>query len=315
MKPDLLSSAILASALLLACNKEEVPEPQQPEAEKYSVTFRVGNLDQYIEDLPDKLTEQLGQDDNYINFIDFFIYDAEGELTRSSQQEDWTVEFPPEFGYLYGEAHFWLEPGNYKLVVFGTEKDQKYLDSTAYSTAYLALNYENAIGDIFYKEVPFTVTGAELIDTVRLDRIVGQVEFHLTERLDPIVKHMSFYMETVDKFPFDPDNNHRISWTYADLIEGEFKPYLTENFLWRATILPDRSGKFDTKTILTVDGPKSFIVEQRSLKGVFAYPNKKTVIRGSLWNNKPLQNFYIEADSTYGETIYIDADDLEWTYL
>lgn len=308
MKQNLLLTGALLLGSVAGCSDEDPPQPELSNNEIYPVSFTVGNLSQIIEDYPERQPEApVKTEDDFINFIDFFVYDSEGELAAIRQQDQYVIGEIDHFG----DAHFLLPKGDFKLIVVGSQYDMKYTDSTKYSTTYMVSAYRT--GDIFYKELDFKVTGEEIIESVKVERIVGMLEFQLTETPTDLVAGLYFIYRTVVGFPFDKDRPCEYTWTDMPQISGQLIPWQSSLLVFRGLVLPDRSGKFDTEPILTVHQARANAYD-KYLKGVIVQPNKKTIVTGSLVNSNLYHNFYVDADSVYGDTTYINTDDLEITY-
>lgn len=306
MKQNLTLAAIFI-LLFSACEKEDQADPVSDEI--FPVSFIVTNVNQTVVDYPPFTKAAPKTEDEFINHLWFFVYTSDGNLSWYTYQDQWIVMENDAFG----DVHLDLPKGDFKLVVFGAKNHLSFPDSLSYSTAYLRHHRPWEAGDIFYKELPFTVTGEEIVGPVKIERISSLVEFNMMETATDLELSYDLLCRTVIRFPFDKNGTYEYDWFMLPLVEGQFESWKQRNIVFRSIILPPRGDSFDLLAYLNTYGPRAH-TDEFKLEGIYVYPNKKTIVTGSLLNNKAYQNFYVDVDSTYADTTYIHTDDITRVY-
>ncbi|HYH55028.1 MAG TPA: hypothetical protein VD772_00365 [Anseongella sp.] len=313
MKLIFLSCLVLLSVLLVRCEKE----PASPLAEEqlYDVHFTVKGFTVEDVEMQNAQPENTGPAGSYLTDIDFFLYDDAGDLLSLTKQDDRIPAGNPNV-CCYGENHYRLAEGNYKLIVVGSFGNLRYLDSANYATARLAPVMVAPGGvvvpeikDIFYKELDFVVDADEIVDTLEIERLVGQLEVRLQETTDDLWRDARMTYLNVVEFPFSKDRNPKTERLILPLVSGQVEPWKNIELVFRGYVLPDKSGSFVTEPYIEVFGPGLNILFDHTFEDVVVNPNRKVIVSGTLTGYSNQQNFYVLADSAFADTTYMEVNE------
>lgn len=236
---------------------------------------------------------------DYLNLLEYFIYDETGQLVRHISQDKSFVS-PSPISY-YGETALQLKKGNYKIVVIGTLTPLKFGNTKQFSTAYLSPSIY--VEDIFFKVVDFTVTGdADKLETISIERIVASLEVNETESVTDLwgeVPQISY--ETVARYPFDASKKCTYTNGFLSLVSGELALWKTVTFISTGYVLPDRSDHFNPNVYITIPGQGFNQVASKNFDDLVIKPNRKLTLTGTLTGKYQNQHVDIVADSAWLE--------------
>jgi len=237
---------------------------------------------------------------DYLNLLEYFIYDKTGELVERISQ-DRSIESPSPI-YYYGETSLQLKKGDYKMVVVGTLAPLNFGNTKQFSTAYLSPPF--FVDDIFFKVVDFTVTGdADKLETISIERIVARLEVNETESVTDLwgeVPQISY--ETVKRYPFDASKKCTYTNGFLSLVSGQLAIWRTVNFVSTGYVLPDRSNHFNPKVYISIPGLGFNQIATKAFDDLVIKPNRKLTLTGTLTGKYQNQHVDIVADSAWAET-------------
>lgn len=241
---------------------------------------------------------------DYLNLLDYFIYDESGKLVAQLSQ-DKSFFSPSPISY-YGEAAFALPKGNYKMAVVGAVSEITFGDSTQFSTAYLAPSY--VVEDIFFKLIDFNVTGDQDIEeSIKLERIVGSIEIEEKESVtDRWGGRPQVTFKTVTRYPFDKNQKATTDYLLLPFVSGELTLWKTTTFISKGFMLPDRSGNFNPHINIMIPGERMNQIANKSFDNIIIRPNRKVTLQGSLTGLYQNQHTTITADSSWSDHDIID---------
>jgi hypothetical protein len=288
---------VVLTSCFLSCTKSSTsPESPSDNGEfvvndnhLHAVTF---SLDGFEIDYGKRMSSKEMAAKDYLKFLFYEVFDSSGNFLKRIDQEIY------KDSTTFGKISDSLRSGKYTIVVAGTN-DTNYIRHS--------YRFESVLEwfpqDVFYKKIELLVAGQDTtINNLRLDRISGKLEIRLKPEVVPAnVKYADVFIDSIAPF-FDLLNGTLSgrNGTYG----AALNPAVNYN--------PDLNMAFycygsDNKmrVILRAYDEKEQIVVRKVIENVQVFANKKTILKGSLFDSEPIGNTVlpITVDPDYAETI------------
>lgn len=289
----------------VACSKsssspQTEPKPESPvnqaEAKLYPVNLRVGDL----EVSTGRMSSKEMPVKEYLRYIFYGAYDSTGKLASKIVQDYVYGGFPDDLGVLKDS----LPAGNYTVEIAGSNYPCYGGDG---DSSINSLSLSPGYYEIFHKKFSISVGERDTATTtVKLSRITGELDLQLTDTLPAIVKYINVTVENMP-YKFYPATN------LFDFYEAQ---NFTSNY-HQDNNLVSQSYFFGSNlphriSITAEDGgsPVTRVLYRKIIDNIYVYPNKKTVLRGSLSSSSttpdPNSAISVTIDPDYEETITQD---------
>ncbi len=243
------------------------------QARKYAVQFNIGDVD-----APDtRVAAKEMPIRNYLWYLYYAAYDSNGYQVSKIIQDSLNRDYMgPEFGVVKDS----LAPGNYTVVVVGERYNQiKIKNDSLLSTLNLAGNQDYQ-DYVFLKKYPIHVGNADTtIKAIKLEPITGQLEVLMT---DSNRTEMPEGTISIDSVP-----SKYVALTAATSLFGtnSFTSYFNLYSSWTVDYGILGSNASHTVTITLHDSNGNTTLE-RTIKDVYVYPGRKTILRGKLFGSQ-----------------------------
>jgi hypothetical protein len=268
------------------------PPSSSTNVKLYPVKFNIGSVEVKNGRYANK--EMSAKD--YLHFMFYAAYDSTGHLVSKIVQDSTAASVVgPEFGILRDS----LPAGTYTVIIAGAVgRPYEGSSDTTLNSLYFTTNSD----DVFYKKFALRVNEKDTAtSTVRLSRITGQLQLNLKDTLPPEVKEVRI---VIDSFPltYHPQNDMP-GMPSNNLFGFNNNPNSNLSLTAGAGFFGSTFSHIVTITALGHDGQ---VLRAKTVKNVYVYPNRKTVLTGALYTSAEVDStsaISVTIDTDYGETI------------
>lgn len=283
MKDTLLSLACAFALLFTACSKEELASPE--EEEQYAVAFSVNSLSHDMVPMASLKPGPLIAAANSgaalpagIDFLNYVVYNENGYRIADEVFQRGSTDF--------GRIKDFYTRGKYKVLVFG-RRHQVYGAPMQYNEWGYFYNYELS-DEVYFNQFDLEISDTDIEQDIELKRKVGKVEIEITGPVPQNVLLISYSITGVSEY-FSPKTNR-----------GDNTSSITRSYYLDTNRPPEErigKGAFDFFFFLDEDEDAKAtismtafdqnynIVAQKEIENVPVGVNKKTILRGQLFES------------------------------
>ncbi|MCD8740267.1 hypothetical protein LT679_06600 [Mucilaginibacter roseus] len=266
MKKNLILLTIISLAFF-ACKKDRATTSgTDTDGKKYAVTFGVNGFDQVTEPIGTKAGKKTLADTSNIRKIaslSYVLYNTNGKKIKTKNYKNTEVEF--------GSIRDSLPQGNYIAVIIGGD-------------FFINGDVANA-GITFYKKISFTVSNSPFSQSVTLERMNAGLQVIVEDTVPAGDYPRSYRISVNDYSTFSIFNYQPLSTTFIA------RSYLKETSQRDTIDIGTIPSILNTVTPMTVtvgayrNSNGTSVIALKTIGNVMFYRNKKTILRGKLFNN------------------------------
>lgn len=275
---------LLISLVLFGCKKSSNNTEAKPEVKKYDVTFKVSDFSQTVGTFnvsTNKAAMAIGDTlKNYVNYLNYVIFNAEGKAITYSLQGLNT----PNFGTITEK----LPTGTYNVFI-GASRNQfgmnfqspKTFDNASYGG--LNPSLPGGFSDIFAKTITLNVGKEAITQSVRLERTVGGLDIIFLDEVPANLLDVTFILENEATTKSIKTGDGINFQSYAGGLVNTVDPSeVGKRNLKYFKLIGNTETPFSIRVI--AKGPNNITLVDKIIGPVRVYRNQKSTLTGYLFS-------------------------------